>query len=166
MTFSKELLDSAQKVINTYREKGKMITLAESCTGGLISSLLTEIPGSSAVVDRGFVVYSNEAKMELLQVKSETLENFGAVSAETAMEMAQGALLNSRAQIAVAVTGIAGPGGGTAEKPVGLVFVGWQVEGREPGFLKLLLEGDRQAVRVQTVERVMRLLVEFSFELS
>lgn len=99
-------------------------------------------------------------------MKSETLENFGAVSAETAMEMAQGALLNSRAQIVVAVTGIAGPGGGTAEKPVGLVFVGWQVEGREPGFLKLLLEGDRQAVRIQTVERVMRLLAELSFESS
>ena len=159
MTFSKELLDSAQKVINTYREKGKMITLAESCTGGLISSLLTEIPGSSAVVDRGFVVYSNEAKMELLQVKSETLEKFGAVSAETAMEMAQGALLNSQAQVSVAVTGIAGPGGGTVEKPVGLVFVGWEVEGEEPGFLKLLLNGDRQAVRIQTVERVMELLL-------
>ncbi|MEZ4847685.1 MAG: CinA family protein [Bacteroidia bacterium] len=160
MTFSKELLNLAQLVINTYREKGKMITLAESCTGGLISSLLTEIPGSSAVLDRGFVVYSNEAKMELLQVKSETLEKFGAVSAETAMEMAQGALLNSRAQIAVAVTGIAGPGGGTAEKPVGLVFVGWKVEGREPEFLKLILGGDRQEVRAQTVEGVMKLLFE------
>jgi nicotinamide-nucleotide amidase len=113
----------AAAIIAAYRDRGWMIATAESCTGGLIAGALTEIAGSSAVVDRGFVTYTNQAKMELIGVSAATLEVFGAVSKETALQMAHGALMRSNAQVAVAVTGIAGPGGGSAEKPVGLVHL-------------------------------------------
>lgn len=113
----------AAAIIAAYRERGWMIATAESCTGGLIAGALTEIAGSSAVVDRGFVTYTNQAKKELIGVSAATLEGFGAVSKETALQMAHGALMRSNAQVAVAVTGIAGPGGGSAEKPVGLVHL-------------------------------------------
>jgi nicotinamide-nucleotide amidase len=103
------------------QNKGLFLTCTESCTGGLVAAALTEIPGSSAVFDRGFVTYSNESKVELLGVSPDTLAAQGAVSAQTAQEMALGALARSRADLAVAITGIAGPGGGSAEKPVGLV---------------------------------------------
>src|SRR5262249_45856777 len=107
-----------------YRQRGWMIATAESCTGGLIAATLTEIAGSSDVVDRGFVTYSNEAKSDLLGVPATLIAEHGAVSAEVASAMAAGALNRSRAAIAVAVTGIAGPGGGSPEKPVGLVYIG------------------------------------------
>ncbi len=110
-------------IIAAYRDRGWMIATAESCTGGLIAGALTEIAGSSAVVDRGFVTYTNQAKMDLIGVSAATLEVFGAVSKETALQMAHGALMRSGAEVAVAVTGIAGPGGGSAEKPVGLVHL-------------------------------------------
>jgi nicotinamide-nucleotide amidase len=113
----------AAAVIAAYRERGWMIATAESCTGGLIAGALTEVAGSSAVVDRGFVTYTNQAKKELIGVSAATLDVFGAVSKETALQMAHGALMRSNAQVAVAVTGIAGPGGGSAEKPVGLVHL-------------------------------------------
>lgn len=113
----------AAAIIAAYRDRGWMIATAESCTGGLIAGALTEIAGSSAVVDRGFVTYTNQAKKELIGVSAATLEVFGAVSKETALQMAHGALMRSNAQVAVAVTGIAGPGGGSAEKPVGLVHL-------------------------------------------
>jgi nicotinamide-nucleotide amidase len=103
---------------------------AESCTGGMIAALLTDIPGSSAVVDRGFVTYSNAAKMEMLGVAEATLAAYGAVSRETVLEMAAGALIRSPAGIALAVTGIAGPDGGSADKPVGLVWFGVAIPGR------------------------------------
>ena len=109
-----------------------MAATAESCTGGLIAGLLTEIPGSSAVLERGFVVYSNAAKQELLGVPAETLVNYGAVSGETAVAMAEGALRASRAEVAVSVTGIAGPDGGTAAKPVGLVHFACARRGSRP----------------------------------
>jgi nicotinamide-nucleotide amidase len=113
----------AAEIIAVYRDRGWMIATAESCTGGLIAGALTEIAGSSAVVDRGFVTYTNKAKMDLIGVSASTLQVFGAVSKETALQMAHGALMRSGAEVAVAVTGIAGPGGGTAEKPVGLVHL-------------------------------------------
>jgi nicotinamide-nucleotide amidase len=119
-----DLLASAVALLDNCRGKGLMVATAESCTGGLIAATLTEIAGSSAVVDRGFVTYSNAAKRAMLGVTIETLERYGAVSASTAAAMAQGALTHSDADIAVSVTGIAGPGGGTAEKPVGLVHFG------------------------------------------
>ena len=119
--FSSDLIARATDLIARYRAAGLMAATAESCTGGLIAALLTDIPGSSAVLERGFVVYSNAAKQELLGVPAETLARYGAVSAETARAMAEGALGASRAEVAVSVTGVAGPDGGSAEKPVGLV---------------------------------------------
>jgi len=120
--FPPHLVSRAAALLDRCRASGLKIVTAESCTGGLVAALLTEIPGSSAVVERGFVVYSNEAKEELLAVPSDTLKNHGAVSEATARAMAEGALNASRANLAVSVTGVAGPDGGTAMKPVGLVF--------------------------------------------
>jgi nicotinamide-nucleotide amidase len=119
--FPPDLAARAAQLIAHYRASGLMVATSESCTGGLVAGLLTEIPGSSNVLERGFVVYSNEAKQELLGVPAETLAKHGAVSEETARALAEGALARSRADVAVSVTGIAGPDGGTAQKPVGLV---------------------------------------------
>jgi nicotinamide-nucleotide amidase len=119
--FPPDLIARAAELVARYRAAGLITATAESCTGGLIAGLLTEIPGSSNMLERGFVVYSNAAKQELLGVPAETLVNHGAVSEQTAVAMAEGALRASRAEVAVSVTGIAGPDGGTAAKPVGLV---------------------------------------------
>ncbi len=119
--FDPEVLALAARVIDANRAAGRTIVTAESCTGGLVAAALTEIAGSSDVVDRGFVTYSNEAKMESLGVHDDILATFGAVSVAVAWKMAQGALKNSRADVAVAVTGIAGPAGGSDLKPVGTV---------------------------------------------
>ncbi len=119
--FDDALLNRAAALIKAYAARGEMIATAESCTGGLVSALLTEISGSSAVVDRGFVTYSNEAKQAMLGVPEVLLAKHGAVSEPVARAMAEGALAHSRAHVTVAITGVAGPGGGSAEKPVGLV---------------------------------------------
>ena len=119
--FDAELLARAREVIDANRAAGKTIALAESCTGGLVSAALTEVAGSSAVFERGFVTYSNEAKMEAIGVNQDILETFGAVSVAVAWAMAQGALKHSTADVAVAITGIAGPDGGSPKKPVGTV---------------------------------------------
>ena len=124
--FTASLRAQAEELLAAARAQKLRIVTAESCTGGLIAGLLTEIPGSSDVVERGFVTYSNEAKEDLLDVPGELIHAHGAVSAEVARSMAQGALKHSLAQLAVAVTGIAGPGGGSATKPVGLVYVAAQ----------------------------------------
>jgi nicotinamide-nucleotide amidase len=121
--FPDDIVSAAEKIIRGFSAAGLMVSTAESCTGGLIAGALTEISGSSTVVDRGFVTYTNTAKMEMLGVQEDVLKRFGAVSEETARQMVHGALFRSRADIAVAVTGIAGPGGGSAEKPVGLVHL-------------------------------------------
>ena len=121
--FSEALLDQARDILAAARAKILRIVTAESCTGGLIAALFTEIAGSSDVFERGFVTYSNEAKEDLLGVPTDLIHKHGAVSAEVARSMAEGALQHSLAQIAVAVTGIAGPGGGTDQKPVGLVYI-------------------------------------------
>ena len=115
------LLKLAHALVEQLRDHSLMLATAESCTGGLLSALITEIPGSSNVLDRGFVTYSNEAKTEMLGVPTSLIKNFGAVSPEVAQAMAIGAIKNSRAQITLSITGIAGPGGGTEAKPVGLV---------------------------------------------
>jgi nicotinamide-nucleotide amidase len=152
--FPPDLLVRAAELIVRYRGLGLMVATAESCTGGLIAGLLTEIPGSSNVVERGFVVYSNAAKEELLGVPAEILARHGAVSEETAQAMAEGALSASRADVAVSVTGIAGPDGGTAAKPVGLVHFACARRGaptvaREERFGDIGREGVRLAsVRV------------------
>ena len=157
--FSGALLAQARDLLETARRKKMRIVTAESCTGGLIAGLLTEIPGSSDVVERGFVTYSDEAKQELLDVPAELLRAHGAVSEPVARAMAEGALKHARAERAIAVTGIAGPGGGSAEKPVGLVCIAaarpqGDVVTREYRF------GDigREAVRLATVEKALKLL--------
>jgi nicotinamide-nucleotide amidase len=154
-----ETEELAIEVLDSYRRLGWMLATAESCTGGLVAGQLTEIPGCSDVVERGFVTYSNAAKVELLGVPQATLEAHGAVSAETAEAMAQGALARSRAQVAVSVTGIAGPGGATPGKPVGLVFFGLaQRGGAEPRTERHHFAGDRRAVRQASVKVALRLL--------
>jgi nicotinamide-nucleotide amidase len=119
--FAAEQMTLAVRIVAACRDRRLTLSSAESCTGGLISACITEVPGSSDAFDRGFVTYSNAAKQEMLGVSAATLTTFGAVSKETALEMAQGALARSNARIAISVTGIAGPGGGSLEKPVGLV---------------------------------------------
>ncbi len=135
----------------------RVITGAESCTGGLIAAVLTSVSGSSAWVDRGFVTYSNEAKREMLGVVSATLDAFGAVSEETAREMAAGALKNSRATMAYSVTGVAGPTGGTVSKPVGMVCFGFATAHNVTSATKHFW-GDRGAVREQSVNFVLATL--------
>ena len=119
-----DLRDRAAALLGAYRQRGLKIATAESCTGGLVAALLTEISGSSTVVERGFVTYSNEAKTELIGVPADLIARDGAVSERVARAMAEGALGHSRADVAVAITGVAGPTGGTATKPVGLVHFG------------------------------------------
>lgn len=122
--FDRQLIIEAKDTLDMLRDGGLMLATAESCTGGLIAGLLTSIAGSSGMIDRGFVTYSNEAKSEMLDVPMALIEKHGAVSEQVAREMAEGALKNSRANVAVSVTGVAGPGGGTEQKPVGLVHFG------------------------------------------
>ncbi len=141
-------------------QKNMRLVTAESCTGGMIAAAMTDRSGSSAVFERGYVTYSNEAKIEELGVKSETIETHGAVSEQTAAEMAKGALKNSHADIALSVTGIAGPNGGTKEKPVGLVYIGIALQNKEPHIVKNLFEGDRTSIRQATVEKALELLIE------
>jgi nicotinamide-nucleotide amidase len=138
--------------------QGWMLATAESCTGGWLAQVLTSVAGSSAWFDRGFVTYSNAAKQDMLGVRSESLVQFGAVSEATACEMAEGARLNSNAQIAIAITGIAGPSGGTAEKPVGTVCFAWAVLGQPPASVMHRFEGDRRQVRVASVAFALRQL--------
>ena len=156
--FSPSILQKATRLLAICKEKGILLSGAESCTGGLIMGALTAVAGSSAAVDRGFVTYSNAAKNEILGVPSAMLDEFGAVSAEVAEAMATGSLENSRAHWAFSVTGIAGPGGGSAEKPVGLVYMGWAGP-RHVGTLKLNFNGDRDSVRNQTIETVLQELI-------
>jgi nicotinamide-nucleotide amidase len=147
-----ELLELAQQLGLLLKSKEKKIATAESCTGGWIAQVITEVPGSSAWFDRGFVTYSNAAKMQMLGVKPETLEKYGAVSAQTATEMVIGVLTYSDADCAIAVTGIAGPDGGTAEKPVGTVFIAWAYKNQDVKVVQKKLTGDRHQIRKQTVQ--------------
>ena len=151
------ILDDAATLLNACRARGVVLATAESCTGGLIAAALTSVAGSSDVVDRGFVTYSNEAKTELVGVQPGLIEAHGAVSAEVAASMAEGALARSRAAIAVSVTGVAGPGGGTAEKPVGLVFL--HAAGPQ-GELTLRLDfpGDRDTIRGRATVAALHLV--------
>ncbi|NTF07487.1 CinA family protein [Agrobacterium rubi] len=153
----------AQRIITDFTSLGHMLSTAESCTGGLIAGALTEIAGSSAVVDRGFVTYTNDAKMDVLGVAAVTLESFGAVSKETALQMAHGALYRSRAQFSIAVTGIAGPGGGSPLKPVGLVHLAAKTR-NGPTLHREMRYGDigRDQVRLSTVKTALEMLIELS----
>jgi nicotinamide-nucleotide amidase len=157
--FPPDLIARAADLVARYEAAGLMAATAESCTGGLIAGLLTEIPGSSNMLERGFVVYSNAAKQELLGVAAETLARHGAVSEQAAVAMAEGALAKSRAEVAVSVTGIAGPDGGTAEKPVGLVHFACARRGK-PTVAREERFGDRgrEAVRLASVRVGLELL--------
>ena len=144
----------------TLRARGAMLATAESCTGGLIAATCTSVAGSSDWFERGFVTYSNAAKTEMLGVDAALIAAHGAVSAEVACAMAEGALKHSKASLAVAVTGIAGPGGATPGKPVGTVWLALARRGGATEAERLQLAGDRAAVREQTVQHALRRLLD------
>ena len=150
-----QLREQAQALGERLRAAHDALVTAESCTGGWIAKCLTDIAGSSDWFDSGMVVYSYEAKQALLGVRPQTLEQHGAVSRETVIEMVSGALVNSGASVAVAVTGIAGPGGGSADKPVGTVWIAWKRRGGYARAQAFHFDGDREAVRRQTVDRAL-----------
>lgn len=159
-----ELTALAARVIAENKAAGRMVAVAESCTGGLVAAALTEIAGSSAVVDRGFVTYSNEAKNEMLGVSTDLIDTFGAVSVAVAWSMAQGALKHSRADVAVAITGIAGPDGGSEQKPVGTVVFAKAERGEDPEAVNAELKvfetaRTRAEVRLQAALVALELLL-------
>jgi nicotinamide-nucleotide amidase len=141
-------------------QRGEMLVTAESCTGGGISQILTEIPGSSVWFERGFVTYSNLAKTEMLGVSEEKISSFGAVSESVVKAMTEGALNHSPADWAVAVSGIAGPSGGTPEKPVGTIWMAWQVRGKPSEAESHVFGGNRAAIRRQTINRALQGLID------
>jgi nicotinamide-nucleotide amidase len=159
MYFSKPSLELAHAVVAAAQGKHLTVTTAESCTGGLIAACLTEVSGASAVFMRGFVTYANAAKTDLLGVPEVLLAEVGAVSEEVARAMAEGALERAAADIAISATGIAGPGGGTATKPVGLVHMAAARRGFETLHQASVFAGDRQAVRAQAVDAALALLL-------
>lgn len=151
----------ATQVGEELKTKNLMFATAESCTGGWVGQVVTSIPGSSHWYDRGFITYTNQSKRELLGVSTDILARFGAVSENTARAMAEGALQNSHAQVSLAITGIAGPGGGTTEKPVGLVCFAWAGLDRDTTSSRLQFSGDRESVRLQAVDAALRGLLDF-----
>ena len=160
--FPQDIYDLAKEVVEKNAAIGRKVVVAESCTGGLVAAALTEIPGSSAVLDRGFVTYSNEAKMANLSVSQEIIETFGAVSIACVWAMAKGALEGSDADVAVAISGVAGPGGGTALKPVGTVVFARVVRGEEgepDGELKTFEATSRADIRRQATVCALELLL-------
>ena len=149
----------AKAIINLANEKNVVFVLAESCTGGMIAAALTDIPGSSAVLDRGLVTYSNQAKRDLLGVSDDILASYGAVSAETAIAMTTGALLKTpAARLAASVTGIAGPGGGSQDKPVGLVHFSCQWRGKPAVHDHQTFTGDRDSVRKKSLYKSLTMI--------
>ena len=158
-----QLVDKAREVVEANRAAGRKVAVAESCTGGLVCAALTEIPGSSEMFEAGYVTYSNAAKISELKVSEEVVETFGAVSVATAWAMARGALAASEADIAVAITGIAGPGGGTASKPVGTVVFATAERDADPAKIvadqKFFDEKTRSGVRLQAALCALDLLM-------
>ena len=156
--FDPDILALAEAVLAACRARGWRLATAESCTGGLVAAALTAIPGSSDVVERGFVTYSNRAKMELLGVPGDTIAEYGAISAETAAAMARGAVARAGVDLTVSVTGIAGPGGGTPQKPVGLIYLG---VARKDGALRVecrIFPGDRTEIRRAALLEALEML--------
>jgi nicotinamide-nucleotide amidase len=151
-----ELTQLAIDLNNRLRDRGLLLASAESCTGGWIAKAMTDVPGCSGCFECAFVTYSNEAKYEMLGVPLDTLEQHGAVSEAVVREMVQGALRHSRASVAVAVSGIAGPGGGSAEKPVGTVWLAWGLKAGEVMVANRLFVGDRDGVRYQSSVAALR----------
>lgn len=151
--------DLVKALSDKLRARQYKLVTAESCTGGMIAAAITDMAGSSDIFDRGYVTYSNQSKIDSLGVLPETLKQHGAVSEETAIEMAKGALQHSQADVSVSVTGIAGPSGGTDTKPVGLVYIGYTAKGVAPQAKAFNFEGSREEVRTQTVEQALRELI-------
>lgn len=158
--FSRRLLDLAEEVIFTCRAHGVHLATAESCTGGLIAGCLTSVSGASDILNQGFITYANAAKAKLLGVSEELLAQQGAVCEDVARAMAEGALSPDMADIAVAVTGIAGPGGGSKEKPVGLVHIAVAKTGQITQHERHVFKGNRNDVRLQTVEAALKLVLK------
>lgn len=156
--FDHEMRDAADRVLQACRRRGLKVVTAESCTGGLVAATLTAIAGSSDVVERAFVTYANEAKREMLGVPWDALLGHGAVSEPVARAMAAGALARSAADLAVSVTGVAGPGGGSPEKPVGLVHLAAVRTGHEPIVERHVFPGDRDAIRRVSVLTALAML--------
>ena len=152
------LIIMAEDLITTCRKNGIKLALAESCTGGLVAGCITAVNGSSDIFDRGFVTYSNQAKTEMLGVAEKLLNSFGAVSEQVAIAMAEGAINNSDANISLSITGIAGPSGGSDEKPVGLVHMAVAKKGTATRHERHIFKGDRGRVRIQAVESGLKLL--------
>ena len=151
--------DLVDRLTELLKENNMTLATAESCTGGMISATITHKPGASDIFERGFVTYSNQAKMEMLGVTDVVLSSFGAVSAETAQSMAKGAIENSNAGIAVSVTGIAGPDGGTDKKPVGLVYIGYALRGGSSGSVECNFSGSREQIRSATCIEAIKQLI-------
>ncbi|MCR4300058.1 MAG: nicotinamide-nucleotide amidohydrolase family protein [Sulfuricaulis sp.] len=156
-----ELETLARAVSQELKRQGLMLVTAESCTGGWVAQIMTSVAGSSEWFERGFVAYTNLAKREMLGVKTTILSRYGAVSEQAARAMAEGALTHSHAQLAIAITGIAGPSGGTLEKPVGTVCFAWAGKKRESLTRKQVYSGDRESVRRQAVTAALQGLLEF-----
>jgi nicotinamide-nucleotide amidase len=159
--FDRETTELATAVLDACRRRGWRVATAESCTGGLVAAALTAIPGASDVVDRGFVTYSNKSKMDLLGVPEATLAAHGAISSETALAMAKGAVGRAGVDLAVSITGIAGPGGGSADKPVGLVYLGLAtaIASRSE---RHVFPGDRDGIRHAAMIRALEMLQELA----
>jgi len=155
-----ELYQLAEQTGQALSRRGIMLASAESCTGGWVSMLVTAVPGSSAWYERGFITYTNTAKHDMLGVQTATLETFGAVSEPAVLEMAQGALIHSRAHIAVAISGIAGPGGGTPKKPVGTVCIAWAMQDGTRLATTCRLSGNRDEIRARAVAAALRGVIE------
>ena len=156
----KVLYELAERVGRALKARGSMVTMAESCTGGWIAEAITMVPGSSAWFDRGFVTYTYASKREMLDVREQTLEQHGAVSEAVVREMVKGALAASRADVAVAVSGVAGPSGGTPEKPVGTVCFAWAMKDAPPRSETRHFAGDRESVRRQSVVHALNVVLE------
>lgn len=152
--------DLSKQLSDILRDKGLKLTTAESCTGGLLSAAITALPGATEIFERGFVTYSNDAKIECLSVPKETIAAHGAVSGETAQAMAVGALENARADVALSITGIAGPDGGSTDKPVGTVYIGYAVKGGKTGSIHNVFEGSRDHIREQSVAAALSCLID------
>lgn len=158
----KELYSLAEQLGHALVARGWLLATAESCTGGWVGQAVTMVPGSSKWFDRGFVTYTDDAKQAMLGVRAETLSRHGAVSEQTVLEMAKGALERSDARIAVAVSGVAGPDGGSADKPVGTVWIAWAVRGGKLRAQRFNFAGDRDSVRRQSVIRALEGLAQAS----
>ena len=162
MTMDKQIYQLAERAGEVLQNGGCVIAVAESCTGGWLAKMITDVPGSSQWFDRGFVTYSNQSKIDMLDVKPDTLDQYGAVSLEVVAEMAQGVIAKSDAEISVAISGIAGPGGGTPDRPIGTVCFAWAMAGGEIRTEQEHFFGSRSEIRQQAVVHSLSVICELA----